>query len=272
MRASLRENDVMRAFSQLAKFASDYRQPPWPGLEIIETPRYRIQLAPDFPIPGPNSVAWIRCDAAEADDVIREVQATVAERGLKVAWTLDPGTQPADFDARLAAHGIMPQADGEAAVMILPTSAHVDVPVIGGLAIRNALEDLDTFTASERVATEAFAGVPFGEPSPIGGQIERRFANHRATPGRHHLLATVDGEPAGAGSVTVMPPDGAAMNGGSVRPRFRGTGVYRALVVARLDLAREAGAAGLFVWAGHMSAPILERIGFQHVSWRRSHV
>jgi GNAT superfamily N-acetyltransferase len=59
------------------------------------------------------------------------------------------------------------------------------------------------------------------------------------------------------------------MNGGAVRPRFRGRGVYRALVAARLDITRNAGAAGLVVWGGHMSAPILERIGFETVSWRR---
>jgi hypothetical protein len=34
-------------------------------------------------------------------------------------------------------------------------------------------------------------------------------------------------------------------------------------------MAREAGAAGLVVWGGRMSAPILERIGFETVSWRR---
>jgi GNAT superfamily N-acetyltransferase len=82
----------------------------------------------------------------------------------------------------------------------------------------------------------------------------------------------VDGEPAGAGSLSLFPPDGATLNGGAVRPRFRGRGVYRALVAARLRMARDAGAAGLVVWGGSMSAPILARMGFQTVSWRRFYV
>jgi hypothetical protein len=48
--------------------------------------------------------------------------------------------------------------------------------------------------------------------------------------------------------------------------------VYRALVVERLRVAREAGTAGLSVWGGRMSAPTLERLGFQEVGWRRFYI
>jgi GNAT superfamily N-acetyltransferase len=83
------------------------------------------------------------------------------------------------------------------------------------------------------------------------------------------LLATVDGEPAGASNVALFPPAAATINGGSVRPKFRGRGVYRAMVAERLRIAREAGVDGLCVWAGDMSGPILEKLGFQKVGWRR---
>ncbi len=59
------------------------------------------------------------------------------------------------------------------------------------------------------------------------------------------------------------------MNGGSVRPKFRGLGVYRAMVAERMRMIREAGAAGAVVWGGEMSRPILETLGFQTVGWRR---
>jgi len=39
-----------------------------------------------------------------------------------------------------------------------------------------------------------------------------------------------------------------------------------------LLLAREANVAGLVVWGGPMSAPILTRLGFQTVGWRRFYV
>jgi GNAT superfamily N-acetyltransferase len=83
------------------------------------------------------------------------------------------------------------------------------------------------------------------------------------------LLATVDGEPAGSSGLALFPPAGAIINGGAVLERFRGRGVYRAMVLERLRIAREAGAAGLSVWGGPMSAPILERLGFEKVGWRK---
>ncbi len=46
-------------------------------------------------------------------------------------------------------------------------------------------------------------------------------------------------------------------------------GIYRALVAARLEIARRAGVSGLAVWGGNMSAPILGRLGFETVGWRR---
>jgi GNAT superfamily N-acetyltransferase len=98
---------------------------------------------------------------------------------------------------------------------------------------------------------------------------ERRRLNLRAAGHRHLLLATLDGEPAGAGSIGLFPPGGATVNGGSVRPKFRGRGIYRALVAARLQIARNGGVDGLCVWGGHMSAPILAKMGFETVGWRR---
>jgi GNAT superfamily N-acetyltransferase len=260
----------MAAFSQLAEFARSYRQGPSPGVEIVVTPNYQLQLMPDFPIPGPNNVSWIRCHEAEVEAVIREAQATAAARNLRLVFTLDPDTRPADLGERLVALGLTADDDGDkSAVMVLPATAELEPAPVDGLVIKSGLEDLESFTAAERVAEEAFGDVAFGAPSPIDAQRERRFANYRATVGRHIVLATLDGEPAGSGSMTVLAPDGAMMNGGAVRPRFRGRGVYRAMVAARLRIAREAGAAGLFVWAGHMSRPILTGLGFEAVSWRR---
>jgi hypothetical protein len=42
------------------------------------------------------------------------------------------------------------------------------------------------------------------------------------------------------------------------------------MVAARLRIARDAGVTGgLTVWGGHMSAPILTKLGFEKVGWRR---
>lgn len=252
----------------LIDFANHHRPQPAPGAEIIVTPRYTITLQPDFPIAGPNSVSWIRCEPREADQVIREARATISPHRLPVMWTLDPETEPRDFADFLVASGIQPDPHPEAAVMVLPIDARVDAPGTVGLAIHDALADLETLRSAEAVAAEAFASdVPADDTGRIQMQ-ERRRLNWLAAGNRRVLLATVDGEPAGTGSIAVF-AEGAMINGGAVRPKFRGRGVYRALVAARLDIARRARVSGLAVWGGDMSAPILEQLGFQRVGWRR---
>ena len=252
----------------LVEFANHHRAKAAPGAEIIVTPRYQIVLQPDFPIAGPNSVSWIRCRPDEADEVIREARATIAPHRLPVMWALDPGTEPRDFADFLMARGIHPDPHPEAAVMVLPIDARVDAPVIAGLDIQDALADRATLRSVGAVAAEAFMSEDPGDDSSYSQMQERRRLNWLAAGNRQVLLATIEGEPAGTGSITVF-AQGAMINGGSVRPKFRGRGVYRALVAARLGIARRAGVSGLAVWGGDMSGPILERLGFQKVGWRR---
>ena len=258
-----RDNTDMPGVSQaLVEFANHHRQPAAPGIEVIETPRYRITLQPDFPIPGPNSIAWVRCSADDADEMIREARGIVAPHHLAVNWILDPETQPTDFADHLARHGV--ELEAEAAVMVLPIDAPIDKPDVEGLRMHDALADAEAFRSADAINSEAFES-----PARAPQTLERRRANQLAAGDRRVLLATIDGEPAGSAGMTLFPPLGAIINGGAVRPKFRGRGVYRALLAARLEIAREAGVAGLAVWGGDMSAPILSGLGFQTVGWRR---
>ena len=54
--------------------------------------------------------------------------------------------------------------------------------------------------------------------------------------------------------------------GGGTRAGHRGRGFYRALVAARARDARERGATCLLVDALPTSRPILERLGFEHLT------
>ncbi len=112
-----------RVSQALIEFANHFRQPPAPERSPT-TPRYRITLQPDYPIPGPNGVSWIRCKPEEADDVIDEVRATVSPRHLPLMWVIDPETAPADFTGHLAAHNAEPTSP-EVGVMVLPIDANV---------------------------------------------------------------------------------------------------------------------------------------------------
>jgi GNAT superfamily N-acetyltransferase len=261
----------MPAVSQaLIDFANGWRQSPEPGFEIIETPRYRVVLQPDFPIPGPNSASWVRCGVEEADEVIDEVTALFRRRNLPVMWVLDPDTQPAGFAEFLAARGVHPDPHApESAVMVLPIDARFDAPPIDGVELHDGLASSDAFGRVDAVNAEAFGGRAVGHDPGYAAQLERRRRNQLAAGNRRVVFATIDAEPAGSAGLSLYPPDGAIINGGAVRPKFRGRGIYRALVAARLEMAREAGVAGLSVWGGPMSAPILARLGFETVGSRR---
>jgi len=271
MRDGSHDNTLMPAVSQaLAAFANEWRQPPAPGFEIVETPRYRIVLQPDYPIPGPNSASWIRCRPEEAEAVIDEVTALFEARDLPLMWILEPGTEPANFDEFLHARGMEPEPHApEVAVMVLPIETRFEAPRIEGLEIRDALADAESFRASDAVNAEAFGEREITADDATRAQQERRRQNQIAAGNRRVVLATIDGEPAGSAGLSLYPPDAAIINGGAVRSKFRGRGIYRAMVAARLEMARAAGVAGLSVWGGAMSAPILARLGFEKVGWRR---
>ncbi len=214
--------------------------------------------------------------------MIREARAIFAARHLPLMWTLDPEAEPSDFALHLAKHGIIPDPHGaESQVMVMPIDATVQSPPIEGLEIRDALVDLDTFRMADGAAAEAF-GQEIPPPPRSGGgsgwgaskidyiaMQERRRLNFRAAGNRYWLLATVHGEPAGTAGMSLYPPEGAILQGGSVRAPFRGRGIYRAMVAARQEIARRARVGGLTVWGGDMSAPILTGLGFQTVGWRR---
>ena len=247
---------------QLIDFANTFREPAGPGREVIETPRYRVTLQPDYPVPGPNSVAWIRCTPDGADEVIAEGRAYFAPRRLPFMWILDPSTEPADFADHLAANDVFPEPHApEVDVMVLGTEVVVDSTTF---EMHDALADIESFRAADAVNAEAFGDSP-REPHAQ----ERRRLNQVEAGNRRVLLVTVDGEPAASAGMTFYPPVAAIINGGAVRSKFRGRGIYRALVAARLELAREAGVAGLVVWGGPMSAPILHKLGFETVGWRK---
>jgi GNAT superfamily N-acetyltransferase len=232
---------------------------PYAGVILDRTPERLVQLSPNHPIPGPNSVSLVRCASDRVEPMVAEARALAARHGLRCVWILDPDARPADLSERLVACGIG-QVD-ELAVMVLPAPAEVPPPG-PGIEVVDALRDGETFRAAEAVQAAAFGG----GPAP---RQEGRFVDGRADARRRFLLALVGGEPAGAGWATVF-EDGVFLNGGAVAPGFRGRGVSRAMVAARLEIARRAGVAGLGVQARRdTAAPILARLGFTEVGSSR---
>lgn len=99
------------------------------------------------------------------------------------------------------------------------------------------------------------------------GPVEAVAAGFSAeAAGNRFFLATVDGEPAGAGILGCFQRVG-VLSGTSVLPRFRGLGAQRALVASRLEWARKDYCRWVCsaVLPGTSSQANLERCGFRVV-------
>ena len=131
-------------------------------------------------------------------------------------------------------------------------------PIDPHIEIRDALASFEDYVAADTIQQEAF-GMASAEPSS-----REHWEQARKDPTMLHLLALYDGVPAGAANA-VIGPDGWMLAGGATRESLRGRGVFRALVRERWQRAAAAGAPGVAVHAGHMSAPILTRLGFETV-------
>jgi GNAT superfamily N-acetyltransferase len=89
------------------------------------------------------------------------------------------------------------------------------------------------------------------------------------------LVAEADGEVVSAAWLVFFRPgaDGfARLLGGSTLPKWRGRGIYRALVAARAQRAAARGVKYLHVDASDDSAPILRRLGFRAVTTTTAYV
>jgi GNAT superfamily N-acetyltransferase len=95
--------------------------------------------------------------------------------------------------------------------------------------------------------------------------VLNRMAVARPEYGQRLFMASYEGKPAAAALYMAFARS-AYLIGGVVLPEFRGKGVYRALVGARL---RDAAARGLSLATSHAmadtSAPVLLRMGFVEV-------
>lgn len=228
-----------------------------------------IQLQRTFPIPGPNAVRRVRIAPDRFEAIATEAEAAFAAAGLPFAWELDDDTRPADLGDRLERRGYRLSETMTCLVLELDSAAGRDLlvrPDPPEVTIEDGLSSPDAFEAAENAARLAFGGGPDPAPSAVA----ERYRLGRAGP-RRLFLARVGGRAAGSGWATVLGL-GTYLSGGAVAPEFQGRGVYRALLRARAQLAREAGSPGLAIHARHTSEPILRRLGFKEVGRLRHYV
>ncbi len=216
--------------------------------QVIVRPGWRQLLTPSVKGGGFNDISLSVVDEADADRVIDETIAQYAQHGCRFSWRVGPDSSQ-HLKARLAARGL---------------AYHLGY----GMARSTELAiDVDPRISIERV-TEATVGA-FTQTMARGWDMDPATvapANEavvRANGPLVMFLARWDGEPA-ATAGAALHPRSVYMIGGVVLPAFRGRGLYRALVDARLALARQRGIElSTSLAKSDTSAPILERMGFE---------
>lgn len=228
--------------------------PALPEIQVIERPGWLQIITPSITTGGLNEVIHAALAAHEADAIIDDTIAHYRALGLKFRWNAGPGSAPADLGARLARRGLeVSWGRG----MARATTARVE-----GVdpAIHVAEVDATTVDVFSRVMAAGWSA----DPAPLA-DVNRRILG---LPGsaQHLFVAFVDGQPAATAGYVAFPRS-AYLIGGVVLPAYRGRGLYRALVQARLAhaAARRIGLATSHA-REETAAPILERLGFATVA------
>ncbi|MEZ4450476.1 MAG: GNAT family N-acetyltransferase [Nannocystaceae bacterium] len=222
-----------------------------PDAEVIARPGWWQLRTPSFRRGGFNEVALSVLTDEEADAVIDETIDGYRRRGLRFRWRLGPGSAPADLGERLAARGLQRTITW---AMARGTDRledfRADAPAI-------RVERVDAGNVD--VFTEVNGRGWSMDPAPLRASNRRIVASGCPT---GLFLATWEGAPAAASAVEFRDRS-AFLIGGVVLPEFRGRGLYRALLRARLQAAADLGLTLAVTHAiVETSGPILSSLGF----------
>ncbi len=221
--------------------------PRLPDLQVIERPGWLQIVTPSIKTGSLNEVIYSLLDEQGADAMIDAAVATYRDLGLKFRWNAGPGSGPADLSERLERRGLAPSWGRGMA-----RSTDDRGPL--GSVVEVDDTTVDDYTHVMAAGWNADAAVLLA------------LHRHVLAEGRQCLfLGYCDGVPAAAASYVPFERS-AFLMGGVVLANYRGRGLYRALVQARLAHAR---ARGIALATSHAreatSAPILEKIGFETV-------
>lgn len=224
--------------------------PPRPGFDVVDRGDLVLETSVHRAL-----VSRIRLgDVEEAVGWTRE--RALAAASPRLEWWVGWHTTPPDLPERLHLLGFEP--DDEAPVLTGMTCsaeppAAADVEVRDIQTLEQQLEALEVDWEVWSLSTE--------ERERRRATEERRFGSIETLGAVHHFAAFTDGRAVGFARAIDL-EGGVALMGGAVLPAYRGRGVYRALVRRRWDHAVARDTPLLVVQAGHMSAPVLDGLGF----------
>ncbi|WP_406010944.1 GNAT family N-acetyltransferase [Streptomyces sp. NBC_00637] len=236
--------------------------------QLRGAPPRAVTHAPDGPltrIAGPlralvTAPRDVGLRGGELDELIARQRDFFAARGEAVEWRLRRHDLPADLPDRLRASGFTPDPPTEVLIGSVEEAALRRPVLPGGVTLRQVGTDADLH------AVAALQSAVWGlDLSGLGDDLIARIG---AAPRDTVVLAAeAGGQMVSAAWLAFRPgTQFATLLGGSTLAEWRGKGIYRALVDARVALAADRGTPYLHVDASPDSAPVLRRLGFRTIT------
>ena len=228
-----------------------------PGFRRIVTERTVRHVAEGHPPPEHGYwVLWSKLDASNVEDTIHQEIAFFEALGRDFEWKLYDYDTPPDLRQRLIARGFEAE-DAEAVMLLDLAEASEDLwkPPARTLI---QLTDLSQFADLIIIEEDVWAQ-PFAERSAQLADEWRRAPDRLSI----YIAYAEACRSVAPGSVSILarslPASGAAQPG----PLYRNQGYYTALLAVRAQEARRRGFRFLTIDASPMSRPIVEKHGFQ---------
>lgn len=197
----------------------------------------------------------------EAARRVSEVIANYRALGADFAWRVGPSSAPSELGEILTSHGMVPT---ELVGMAIQTS-RLSISIEPRITVeRVGLHNVEDYVHASAAGWNNDAATA----ASLLADMQRTLSDPENT--CQFFVAYCDGEPAGSGALWPVSERSEYFLGSSVAPKFRGLGVYRALVAARIEDMRARGIPIATIWAMQdTSAPICQRLGFEALSKAR---
>lgn len=207
-----------------------------------------------------HQIAFSELSQDDADRVIAEQAAHYRALGATVEWAAYAHDAPEDLLPRLERHGF--ELGPREAVVVLDARVHrhwFDAPTACRVEPVRSPREVRAFAA----AAEQIFGA---DQTPVVRDLEARLLEGSS---QHRAYVAYQGEEVAAVGRLHTHPDSefAGLYGGGTLEAYRGRGLYRAMVARRARDAARAGARYLRVDALPTSQPILERLGFELLTY-----
>jgi hypothetical protein len=228
----------------------------YPDSIVRETSSWFQVVTPSSKITPHNGVYRSIVSPEEADEAIDHAINDFSKYQTPFRWVITGATRPVDFRQRLEKFKF--KQDGEALGLAAETAE------IAKLAV-DAIEITDL---TEEFLEDWIDAAIVGWDNPESFRPGLRTGVLRALREQREELryfsALIEGQIVGTGTLRLCKQSGHLL-GSSVRPQFRGRGVYRALIARRAQVSADYGLA-LMTTHGKVdtSAPILKKVGFRH--------